>query len=66
MPSTFYGSEILIKDAEYNTPFTSETILSISSITLSFFVATAIGLIFGIAPAKSAANKRPIEAIRYD
>jgi len=43
-----------------------ETILSISSITLSFFVATAIGLIFGIAPAKSAANKRPIEAIRYD
>ena len=43
-----------------------ETILSISSITLSFSVATAIGLIFGIAPAKSAANKRPIEAIRYD
>jgi hypothetical protein len=34
MPSTFYGSEILIKDAEYNTPFTSETILSISDIDL--------------------------------
>jgi len=43
-----------------------ETILSLSSITLSFFVATAIGLIFGIAPARSAASKSPIEAIRYD
>ncbi len=43
-----------------------ETILSLSSITLSFFVATAVGLIFGIAPAKSAARKSPIEAIRYD
>ncbi len=43
-----------------------ETILSLSSILLSFFVATLIGLIFGIAPAKSAANKNPIEAIRHE
>jgi putative ABC transport system permease protein len=43
-----------------------ETILSLSSILLSFFVATIIGLIFGIAPAKSAANKSPIEAIRHE
>ena len=43
-----------------------ETILSLSSILLSFFVATLIGLIFGIAPAKSAASKSPIEAIRYE
>ena len=43
-----------------------ETILSLSSILLSFFVATLIGLIFGIAPARSAANKSPIEAIRHE
>lgn len=43
-----------------------ETILSLSSILLSFFVATFIGLVFGIAPAKAAANKNPIEAIRHE
>jgi putative ABC transport system permease protein len=42
-----------------------ETILTLNSILLSFFVATLIGLIFGIAPAKAAANKSPIEAIRH-
>jgi len=41
-----------------------ETILSFNSIILSFFVAIFIGLIFGIAPARAAAKKRPIEAIR--
>ncbi|MEE9350582.1 MAG: ABC transporter permease [Flavobacteriaceae bacterium] len=43
-----------------------ETILSLNSILLSFFVATLIGLVFGIAPAKSAASKSPIEAIRTE
>jgi putative ABC transport system permease protein len=43
-----------------------ETVLSINSILLSFIVATFIGLVFGIIPAKSAANKNPIEAIRHE
>lgn len=43
-----------------------ETILSVSSITLSFVVSTLIGLIFGITPARAAANKNPIEAMRHE
>ena len=43
-----------------------ETVLSLNSILISFFIAVIVGLVFGIFPAKAAANKRPIEALRSE
>jgi putative ABC transport system permease protein len=42
------------------------TIISFSSILLSFGVAAAVGLIFGIAPARKAASQDPIASLRYE
>jgi len=42
------------------------TIIHPSSILLSFGVAISIGLIFGITPARRAANQDPITSLRYE
>ena len=42
------------------------TVISWWSVILSFGVAASIGLIFGIVPARKAANLDPIDALRTD
>jgi putative ABC transport system permease protein len=42
------------------------TIVSATSILISFGVASATGLIFGISPARKAAMQNPVESLRYE
>jgi putative ABC transport system permease protein len=42
------------------------TVISFSSILISFGVAATVGLVFGIAPARRAAMQNPINSLRYE
>jgi len=43
-----------------------KTSVTISSIAIAFFVSSAVGIVFGVAPAIRASKLNPIDALRYE
>jgi len=56
----FFMTKVITYYAQWN------TIISFSSIFLAFGVSAGVGMIFGIFPAKKAAELDPIESLRYE
>jgi putative ABC transport system permease protein len=53
------GAYLVDKIADIN------TLISGVSIFISFVLASSVGLIFGISPARKASNQNPIECLRH-
>ena len=59
---SFLVSVIMTKSLSINWPF----VFPLSGLIIGIVASSLIGLIFGIYPARKAANKSPIEALRYE